>query len=126
MIKKLIVAAMIGTAALFGGCPSTADVASYNLSKAAEEFEIERRIVFYNGISDAYILSIEGRCSVEFRPLKFEVTCRTGQDEYKKHYLGRADNVFPFIEQLDSADVSTYRYKVIFKPTTIIPDIDLK
>jgi hypothetical protein len=58
--------------------------------------------------------------------LKFEVTCKTGPEEFKKHYLGRADNVFPFIEQLDSADVSTYRYKVIFKPTSIIPDIDLK
>jgi len=108
------------------GCSTDADLASSNLSKAAEQFEIQRRIVFYNGITDRYILSIEGKCSVEFRELKFEVTCKTGPNEYKKHYLGRADNVFPFIEQLDSADVSTYRYKVIFKPTTIIPDIDLK
>jgi len=108
------------------GCSSDADLASYNLSKAAEQFQIERRIVFYNGITDNYILSIEGRCSVEFLTLKFEVTCKTGDNEFKKHYLGRADNVFPFIEQLASADVSTYRYKVIFKPTSIIPDVDLK
>lgn len=26
---------------------------------------------------------------------------------------------------LEDSDVSVYRYKVIFKPTTIIPDIDL-
>jgi len=108
------------------GCSTDADLASRNLSKAAEQFEIERRIVFYNGITDNYILSVEGRCSVEFKPLKFEVTCKTGPNAFKKHYLGRADNVFPFIEQLETADVSTYRYKVIFKPTTIIPDIDLK
>lgn len=105
---------------------SDADVASKNLSKAAEQFEIQRRIVFYNGITDAYILSVEGRCSVEFHPLKFEVTCRTGEREYVKHYLGRADNVFPFIEQLQGADVSTYRYRVIFKPAVIVPDIDVK
>ena len=108
------------------GCETSATVASKNLSKAAEEFQIERRIVFVNGITDNYIMSIEGRCSVEFKPLKFEVTCRIGDNEYLKHYLGRADNVFPFIEQLKTADVSTYRYKVIFKPTLIIPDIDLK
>jgi hypothetical protein len=108
------------------GCSSEANVASRNLSKAAEQFEIERRIVFYNGITDSYILSVEGRCSVEFKPLKFEVTCKTGETEFKKHYLGRADNVFPFIEQLKTAKVSVYRYKVIFKPTTIIPDIDLE
>ncbi|GAG00835.1 unnamed protein product, partial [marine sediment metagenome] len=92
----------------------------------AEMFRIERRIVFVNGITDSYILSVEGRCSVEFKPLKFEVTCKISDDAYLKHYLGRADNVFPFVEQLETADVSTYRYKVIFKPLQIIPDIDIE
>ena len=124
VLKSLML--LLSITVLFAGCSTDADVASYNLSKAAEQFEIERRVVFYNGITDNYILSIEGRCSVEFMPLKFEVTCKTGPDAYKKHYLGRSDNVFPFIEQLESKDVSTYRYKVIFKPTTIIPDIDLE
>ena len=32
------------------GCGTDAQLASRNLSKAAEQFEIERRIVFYNGI----------------------------------------------------------------------------
>jgi hypothetical protein len=111
---------------VLGSCVSDADVASENLSKAAEQFKIVRRIVFYNGITDTYILSIEGLCSVDFYPEKFTVTCKTDDNEYKKHYLGRADNVFPFVEQLDSADVSTSRYKVIFKPSVIIPDIDIK
>lgn len=41
------------------GC-SQADVASENLSKAADSFEISRRIVFYNGINGEYMLTIEG------------------------------------------------------------------
>ena len=122
LLFVLTIVMLIGLA----GCSTEADVASSNLSKAAEQFQIERRIVFYNGITDNYILSVEGRCSVEFHTLKFEVTCKTGEKEFKKHYLGRADNVFPFVEQLKTANVSTYRYKVIFKPTTIIPDVDLK
>ena len=121
----VVVVSLLAIAVLFG-CETSANVASRNLSKAAEEFQIERRIVFYNGITDKYILSVEGRCSVEFKPLKFEVTCKIDDNEYLKHYLGRSDNVFPFIEQLKSAKVSAYRYKVIFKPTLIIPDIDLK
>ena len=124
VLKSLLL--VLAIAVLFTGCTTDADMASHYLSKAAEQFEIERRIIFYNGITDNYILSVEGRCSVEFHPLKFEVTCKTGENEFKKHYLGRADNVFPFIEQLESKDVSTYRYKVIFKPTTIIPDVDLE
>jgi len=109
------------------GCGNEdARVASNNLSKAADMFEINRRVVFYNGITDKYILSIEGRCAVEFFPNKFTVTIKTGPNEFKKHYLGRADNVFPFVEQLDAVPVDVYHYKVIFKPQSIIPDIDMK
>ena len=121
-MKTLLVISIL---ALLAGCQTDAQVASHNLSKAAEMFEIERRIVFYNGITDGYILTIEGRCSIEPNGPKLSVTCRTGKDDFKKHYLGLSDNVTYFVEQLGTADVSIYRYKVIFKPTVIIPDIDL-
>ncbi len=123
-MKKLIVI-FVCLAGIFYGC-TDAYIASKNLSKDADMFRINRRIVFYNGITDKYILSIEGRCSVDFFPEKFTVTCKTGENEFKKHYLGRADNVFPFVEQIDSANVSVYRYKVVFNPTAIVPDIELK
>jgi hypothetical protein len=55
-----------------------------------------------------------------------EVTCKTGSNEYKKHFLGLSDNVSYFVEQMDGTDVSVYRYRVIFKPEAIVPDIDLK
>ena len=123
-----VVMAIIGVylTVMISGCNSAADVASRNLSKDAEEFKIVRRIVFVNGITDNYIMSIEGRCSVEFLANKFEVTCKVEDGTYLKHYLGRADNVFPFVEQLQSASVSTSHYKVVFRPSVIIPDIDYK
>ena len=127
-MKKVILLVLVLIIAISSfGCATDADIASQNLSKSADMFQINRRIVFYNGITDTYILSVEGRCSVEFYTEKFTVTCKTGDNEYKKHYLGRADNVFPFVEQLDAVpvDVSTYRYTVIFKPESIIPDVDL-
>jgi hypothetical protein len=130
MKKILSLALLVLVIMLFASCSlietTDADVASYNLSKDADMFRINRRVVFYNGITDAYILSIEGRSSVEFFPDKFVVTVKTGPNEYKKHYLGRADNVFPFVEQLDAVPVDVYHYKVIFKPSVIIPDIEIK
>ena len=101
-----------------------AQVISRNLSVDAGMFKIYRRIVFLNGITDTCILTIEGKCQVE-NGEKLAVTCKTGKDEYKKHYLGLSDNVTYFSEQLDGTDVSVSRYKVIFKPSTIIPDVDL-
>lgn len=126
MLKlKLVVAiAVLGTLA---GCDNDARVASSNLSRAADNFEISRRIVFYNGISGDYMLSLEGRCSFDAsQARKVDVTCKTGPNEYKKHSLGLSDNVTYFSEQLNGADVSVYHYRVIFKPQTILPDVDFK
>lgn len=108
------------------GCSTDSQVASHNLSKAADMFELNRRIVFYNGITDAYILTIEGRCSITSTSNKLVVTCKTGATSFKKHFLGLSDNVTYFAEQLEPANVSVYHYKVIFKPQSIIPNIDLE
>ncbi len=124
---KLLLAIIVTGAAVLSGTGCTdATVASHNLSKAAEQFQLERRIVFYNGITGEYMLSMEGRCSVEQYNARLSVTCKTGPDEYKKHYLGLSDNVTYFSEQVDSANVSAYHYKVIFKPQSIVPNIDLE
>lgn len=109
---------------VLASCSSDADVASANLSLAAEQFEINRRVVFFNGITDSYLLSIEGRCSIEDQGTQLEVTCKTGDDQFKKHFLGLSDNVSYFVEQLEAADASTYQYRVIFKPEVIVPDVD--
>ncbi len=124
-MKKLALVA--ACAALLSAC-NDADVASHNLSKAADNFEINRRVVFYNGITGGYILSIEGLCSLgnQDTPGRMSVTCKTGASTYKKHYLGLSDNVTFFAEQLEPAKASAYHYRVIFKPQTIIPDIDFR
>jgi len=113
---------------LFVGCFREADVASRNLSRSADSFEVSRRIVFYNGITGGYILTLEGLCALGNSDAHgtLTVTCKTGPDSYKKHFLGLSDNVTYFAEQIESSKVSVYYYKVIFRPTTIIPDIEVK
>ena len=111
--------------AAFAGCDD-AKIASRNLSKAAENFEIDRRIIFYNGITDTYMLTIDGRCAIDDQGKQLEVVCKVSQDAYKKHFLGLSDNVTYFAEQLEMADVSAYHYRVTFKPQTILPDIDFR
>lgn len=128
MSKILIGVIIILVVIIFLGCDSDAVVASYNLSKAADQFEIFRRVVFYNGITNEYILVVEGYCSinVDRRDNQLELTVKTDDGQYLKHFLGLSDNVTYFAEQLDSAMVSNKQYRVIFKPSTIIPNIDLQ
>lgn len=107
-------------------CSSDADVASRNLSQAAEQFEVERRVVFFNGITDTYLLSIEGRCSIEDDGGQLEVTCKTGPQAFKKHFLGLSDNVSYFVEQVKEVDADTYHYRVFFRPEQIVPNVDVE
>jgi hypothetical protein len=127
MKKILGLALLTGVAAGMAGC-TDAEIASSNLSKAADMFEIQRRIVFYNGITDSYMLSIEGACSIKKDSIdsQLEVTCKTGEKEYKKHFLGISDNVTYFVEQLKDQNVSVDHYRVIFKPAAIIPDFEVQ
>jgi hypothetical protein len=126
---KRYVAGLIGLVMVFvTGCVSQADTVSKNLSTAAEEFEISRRIVMFNGITDNYLLSIEGRCSIEVDAVdnQLEVTCKVGEDAFEKHFLGLSDNVSYLVEQLEPVDANEFRTRVIFRPETILPDVDLK
>ncbi|MDH6282853.1 hypothetical protein [Prescottella agglutinans] len=126
--RRIAITATALAALVLAGCATDtdADVASKNLSKAADQFEINRRIVFFNGITDTYLLTIEGRCSIDDNSKQVKVTCKTGSDSYKKHYLGLSDNVSYIAEQLEGANVSTDHYRVIFKPSTILPDVEVK
>ena len=123
-MKRLMIA-MALLPLILAGCDD-ARLASNNLSRAADNFEIDRRIVFYNGITDTYMLTIEGRCAITDEQRQLEVTCKIGDDAYNKHFLGLSDNVTYFAEQLETADVSAYHHRIVFKPQAIIPDIDFR
>jgi len=125
--KKLFAGAVAGIAFALAGC-TPAQTASQNLSYNSDNFRIMRRVVFVNGITDKYLLSIEGLCSItkDKEDNQLEVTCKTGDNEYKKHYLGISNNVTYFVEQMDVASVDTFHYKVAFRPEELLPDIDIQ
>lgn len=123
---KTTIAALIAALAL-AAC-SDANVASRNLSVAADNFEINRRVVFINGITGDYLLTIEGLCSKgnDDGANKVTITCKTGPGQYKKHFLGLSDNVTYLIEQMEPAAVGTSNYRVVFKPSVIVSDFQVK
>ena len=125
-MKIISLGAIALSTAMLIGCEDDAKVASRNLSKAADNFEVVRQIVFYNGITNDYMLTIEGRCSIEDQSNQLEVTCKTGSNSFFKHFLGLSDNVTYFAQQVDGSDVSEYHNRIVFKPQNIIPDIDVR
>lgn len=126
-MKRLLFVALVFVL-VFGvvGC-SKADVASQNLSTAADNFEINRRVHFYNGITGEDFLVIEGLCSLGNNDPSgsLSVTCKTGTNTFKKFFLGLSDNVTYWTEDLEAQPVNVYNYRVIMRPSTIIPGLEL-
>lgn len=124
---KNIGLALAGMLAL-AACDSPADVAARNISQAADNFEINRRITFMNGMTNQSMLVIEGYCSLgnQDTSARMSVTCKTGPSTFKRHFLGLGPTVSFISEQIDPAPASTYRYRVTFNPTVVIPDIRLQ
>jgi protein involved in sex pheromone biosynthesis len=128
MKKKLTIALVSIMIILLTACSTEADTVSQNISKAADSFEVQRRIVFFNGITDKYLLTVEGLCSLgnSDKERELSVTCKVGTNSYKKHFLGLSDNVSYFVEQTDAVYADPFHYRVIFRPESIIPAIDLQ
>lgn len=123
-MKTRIALALVGLLAV-SACDDPATVARQNLIQAADNFEINRRITFINGMTNQAMLVIEGYCSLEIRPNVLEAICKTGRNEFKRHHLGLATTVSYISEQIDPAPASTYRYRVTFNPTVVIPNITM-
>jgi len=127
MKKPLALAAVVCAAILvFAGCTSDADRASENIATAAEQFEVNRTVVGINGITGETIFFAEGRCSFENSGRRFDLTCKYGPNEYRKHVFILGDQDSVTITQEEAIDVSVYHTRIILKPQNLLPEFDLE
>jgi hypothetical protein len=127
-VKKLLLIVLTALSVMgLASCTNDADVVSDNISKEADNFGILRKVVAINTFTDKYLLDIEGWCNIVFEASEkqLEVTCKR-RDGYTKDFVGMGDNVAYTVLQLESANVSKDHYKVTFKPSTVIPDIEVR
>ena len=128
---RIIASALVAATLALGATACNeddADVASHNVSKAADNFEVNRRVVLINTMSDKYLLEITGACSikVDVEESQLEVICKVGKNEYIKDFLGLSKNVTYTVEQGEPVKASAYHYRKTFKPQSILPDVDFR
>ena len=102
------------------------DVAKSNMKKAADNFEIMRRVVMYNAITGKVVMVTEGKCSVDNDQYRTSIICKIGEGQYIRNFYGRSDNISYFVEQMAPVPVNVYHYRRTFKPQVILPDIDFR
>lgn len=130
-MKKAVVATLaIAAVASISACGvNDADVVSENISTAADNFEIARKITFINNQTGDTELEIYGLCNIVTEPDQLEVTCMTngrGVDEYKKHFLGLNAHTHYVVEQIEGVNVSKDHYRVTFNPSVVIPNVNIR
>lgn len=121
--------AIVAAMAVVSGCGgSQADTVNHNLGVEAERFAIVRRIVVTNDFTDKVQWEVTGRCSLEQNlalPRNLEIICKDGPGDYKKHFIGLADNESWASTQVGGVNVSEFHSTFIFRPQSIIPDVDI-
>lgn len=125
-MKKIIAVAALVAVPFLASCSDDAQVASRNMQKAADNFEIMRRVILYNAIRGENVMVTEGRCSVEPRDLRTAVICKIGDGQFIRNFYGNSDNTLYFVEQLAPVPVNVYHYRRTFKPQALLPDVDFR
>lgn len=124
----IIMAAFMLTGILCGcQIQDEADVASYNVSKEADNFNVYRKIVIINSMTDNVLLEFEGWCSinVDEAESQLELTYRIGEGVYAKDFIGLNDRTTYVITQIEGAEVSKYHYEWVYYSNADFIPIDL-
>lgn len=130
MLKRLRVV-LIAMAVVAGlaltGCTHKSDTVSQNLSNDADQYKVFRQIVVYNGITDKYILEVEGYCALGNDDSSRQVTytCKS-PDGYVKDIIEKSDNTFVFVHQLHPVNVSDTFFQVTLRPESVIPNFQVQ
>lgn len=107
----------------FASCTAAENV-NHNLSVAADNFEVVRKITVYNARTDLIVMEMEGLMSISNNSTnELVVTCKVGAGQYKKNYVYLNEYVIYVVEDISGTTTDPYHYKVKFYGA--FPDIDI-
>lgn len=105
-----------------------ADVASHNLSQDADNFKVLRKVTFINTVSDEVLYTVEGKFSIsaDTDDNQLEITAKTGEDKFQKHFLGLSPTTVYIVEQMEWQETNKYNFKITIKPSALVPKLDVR
>lgn len=120
--KKIlaVVTLVLSMLVLLCGCQQSERVA-YNISKEADNFNITRRLAVINARTDQPIFELVGNFALSNSNNELVITCQTGPDAYKKHYVYLNEWTLYVVEDVGGADVTPYHYEINFLPEMFVP-----
>jgi len=127
-MKRLFLVGLLCLGLMLSACTNDADVASYNISEDADNFKVQRKVTFINTITNEVLYTVEGNFSIkaDSEDNQLEITAKTGEDKFQKHFLGLSPTTVYIVEQLEWQETNKYQFKITIKPSTVVPDVDIR
>lgn len=122
-MRKLFLVALIVTCNLGMTACTQAQRVSSNLSKEADNFNVIRRLTVINCIQGDVLFSMEGKMSLQVNQAeeKIDIIVENEDGGYSKHFVGLSDNVTYTIEQVQTKNVSNYKFTINYNPKMWFP-----
>lgn len=115
----LCLAALMCCCALVGCCRESSRV-SYNLSKEADNFNVQRKLTVLNARTDKVLLEMVGTFSLSNNSKnELEVTCEVGEGKYQKHFVYLNEYTIYVVEDISNTGVDKYHYELNIIPEMI-------
>lgn len=129
ILKRMLAGVLACTmfCGMLTGC-TEAEKVSYNISEEADNFNIFRRVVVVNVMSDKVLFELDGYFSINSDNVdnQLEITCEVGDGVYKKHFIGLSEMVAYTVEDINGAKVDKYHYEIHYLPEGNVVDFEFK
>ena len=120
MKKVLVILCLIALVFTLTSC-SQSDKVTYNLKREAEEFNVRRRITVMNTRTDRTMMQITGLLSIDVdKDGDLNITVEKAPGEYILNYAHLSADTTYIVEQIETKDVSKYKYEIILYPENIV------
>jgi len=120
MKKFSLVIIAIALVFVLSSC-SESDKVRYNLKREADDFNVRRRITVLNTRTDTAMMQITGLLSINVdKDGDLNITIEKSPGEYVLNYAHLSQDTTYIVEQIETKEVSKYKYEIIFYPQNIV------
>lgn len=116
-MKKIVIALMVIATLMLAGCRQS-EMASWNVSQEADNFNVVRRVAVINTVDGKPLFEAIGRISIDSETEnKLVIIAEVAKGKYKKHIIGlNAATTMYVVEDINGANVSRYAYEMNYNP----------